>query len=59
MLFSQTYAKPSGISHTEGQSLIDFAPDLGREPTFFRGKIAVPSDIGMQWWPFEMWSSLI
>ena len=42
MLFSQTYAKPSGISHTEGQSLIDFAPDLGREPTFFRGKIADP-----------------
>lgn len=42
MLFTQTYAKPSGISHAGGQSLIDFAPDLGREPTFFRGKIADP-----------------
>ena len=42
MLFTQTYAKPSGISHAGGQSLIDFAPDLGREPTFFWGKIADP-----------------
>ncbi|TCP65317.1 SWIM zinc finger family protein [Baia soyae] len=39
MLFQQTYAKSSGISHTGGRTLVDFAPDLGREPTFFRGKI--------------------
>ncbi|SFJ73921.1 hypothetical protein [Thermoflavimicrobium dichotomicum] len=42
MLFQQTYAKPSGIQHLNGQTLVDFAPDLGREPTFFRGKIADP-----------------
>lgn len=39
MLFQQTYAKSSGISHAGGQTLVDFAPDLGREPTYFRGKI--------------------
>lgn len=39
MLFQQTYAKSSGISHVGGQTLVDFAPDLGREPTYFRGKI--------------------
>ncbi|MBN2909559.1 hypothetical protein JQC72_08465 [Polycladomyces sp. WAk] len=42
MLFQQTYAKPSGISHMGGQTMIDFAPDLGREPTYFQGKIADP-----------------
>lgn len=42
MLFQQTYAKSSGISHTGGQTLIDFSPDLGREPTYFKGKIADP-----------------
>lgn len=42
MLFQQTYAKPSGIQHIANQTLIDFSPDLGREPTYFRGKIADP-----------------
>lgn len=42
MLFQQTYAKSSGISHAGGQTLVDFSPDLGREPTYFRGKIADP-----------------
>ncbi|RAL22063.1 SWIM zinc finger family protein [Thermoflavimicrobium daqui] len=42
MLFQQTYAKPSGIKHIQGQTLVDFAPDISREPTFFRGKIADP-----------------
>lgn len=42
MLFQQTYATSSGVSHTGGNTLVNFAPDLGREPTFFRGKIADP-----------------
>lgn len=42
MLFQQAYAKSSGITHAGGQTLVDFAPDLGREPTYFRGKIKDP-----------------
>ncbi|WP_028777780.1 SWIM zinc finger family protein [Shimazuella kribbensis] len=42
MLFQQTYASSSGVSYAGGNSLVSFAPDLGREPTFFRGKIADP-----------------
>lgn len=42
MLFEQKYAKSSGINHTNGQSVVDFAPDLGREPTFFQGKLSEP-----------------
>ncbi|WP_044641164.1 SWIM zinc finger family protein [Risungbinella massiliensis] len=42
MLFQQTYAKSSGVRHHNGQTTVDFAPDLGREPTYFRGKIADP-----------------
>lgn len=42
MQFTHTYAKPSGISHVGGRTVVDFAPDLGREPTFFRGKISEP-----------------
>lgn len=42
MQFHQTYAKASSISHVGGRTLVDFAPDLGREPTFFRGKISEP-----------------
>jgi hypothetical protein len=42
MLFQQTYASSSGVSHAGGNTLVNFAPDLGREPTFFRGKIADP-----------------
>lgn len=42
MLFQQTYASISGVSHAGGNTLVNFAPDLGREPTFFRGKIADP-----------------
>jgi hypothetical protein len=42
MLFQQTYASSSGVSHAGANTLVNFAPDLGREPTFFRGKIADP-----------------
>lgn len=42
MEFQQTYAKASRIQHHGGQTLIDFAPDLGREPTYFRGRIGEP-----------------
>lgn len=42
MQFQQSYAKSSGISHAGGQTLVDFAPDLSREPTYFRGKILEP-----------------
>jgi hypothetical protein len=42
MLFQQTYASSSGVSHAGGNTLVNFSPDLGREPTFFRGKIADP-----------------
>jgi hypothetical protein len=42
MLFQQTYASSSGVRHAGGNTLVNFAPDLGREPTFFRGKIADP-----------------
>lgn len=42
MLFTQKYGKSSGVRHSDGQTMIDFAPDLGREPTYFRGKIAEP-----------------
>lgn len=42
MLFQQTYAKNSGVRHHNGKTTVDFAPDLSREPTFFRGKIADP-----------------
>lgn len=42
MQFVQAYAKSSGISHAGGRTLVDFAPDLGREPTYFRGKIVEP-----------------
>jgi hypothetical protein len=42
MLFQQTYANSSGVNHLNGQTLVNFAPDLGREPTYFRGKIADP-----------------
>ncbi|MGX9705850.1 hypothetical protein [Laceyella tengchongensis] len=42
MQFQQTYAKASNISHVGGRTLVDFAPDLGREPTFFQGRIKDP-----------------
>lgn len=42
MQFLQSYAKSSGISHADGRTLVDFAPDLGREPTYFKGKIKDP-----------------
>ncbi|SHF03615.1 SWIM zinc finger [Seinonella peptonophila] len=42
MLFEQKYGKSSGISHAGGQTTVDFAPDLGREPTFFQGQILEP-----------------
>jgi hypothetical protein len=42
MQFLQTYARSSGVKHTDGNTFINFSPDLGREPTFFRGKIADP-----------------
>ncbi|MCH5583451.1 SWIM zinc finger domain-containing protein [Shimazuella sp. AN120528] len=42
MLFQQTYASSSGVRHAGGSTLVNFSPDLGREPTFFRGKIADP-----------------
>lgn len=42
MQFRHAYAKSSGISHADGRTLVDFAPDLGREPTYFRGKISEP-----------------
>lgn len=42
MQFVQSYAKSSGISHAGGRTLVDFAPDLGRDPTYFRGKILEP-----------------
>ena len=42
MQFQQTYAKASRIHHVGGRTLVDFAPDLGREPTYFRGKIREP-----------------
>lgn len=42
MEFRQTYAKASNIRHYGGRTLVDFAPDLGREPTYFRGRISEP-----------------
>ncbi|SMO63022.1 SWIM zinc finger family protein [Melghirimyces algeriensis] len=42
MLFQQTYSKPSGISHAGGRTMVDFAPDVGRDPTYFQGKIREP-----------------
>lgn len=42
MLFQQSYAKSSGISHAGGKTLVDLAPDLKRDPTFFHGKISDP-----------------
>lgn len=42
MEFRQTYAKASRIQHLGGQTLVDFSPDLGREPTYFRGRIREP-----------------
>lgn len=42
MRFRQIYAKSSGIQHIDGQTLVDFAPDLGREPAYFRGRISEP-----------------
>ncbi|QKG85739.1 SWIM zinc finger family protein [Kroppenstedtia pulmonis] len=42
MQFQQTYARPSGIQNTGGRTVVSFAPDLNREPTFFQGKIADP-----------------
>lgn len=42
MQFQQTYAGSSGVKHADGNTLVNFSPDLGREPTFFRGKIADP-----------------
>ncbi|PTM58418.1 hypothetical protein [Desmospora activa] len=42
MQFQQTYARPSAVSNTGGKTVVRFAPDLGREPTFFQGKMADP-----------------
>ncbi|MBA4496089.1 SWIM zinc finger family protein [Paenactinomyces guangxiensis] len=42
MLFQQTYSKPSQISHASGKTVVSFSPDLGRDPTYFQGKIADP-----------------
>lgn len=42
MQFQQTYAKASRIQHVDGRTMVDFAPDLGREPTYFRGRISDP-----------------
>lgn len=42
MQFQQTYAQPSAVSNTGGKTVVSFAPDLGREPTFFQGKMADP-----------------
>ncbi|MBD1373148.1 SWIM zinc finger family protein [Hazenella sp. IB182357] len=39
MQFTQMYAKSSGVRYDGNRTQIDFAPDLGREPTFFKGKI--------------------
>jgi hypothetical protein len=39
MQFQQTYAGSSGVKHADGNTLVNFSPDLGREPTFFRFKI--------------------
>lgn len=42
MLVTQSYARSSTISNTGGRTTISFAPDLSREPTFFRGKMNDP-----------------
>ncbi|WP_124727243.1 SWIM zinc finger family protein [Staphylospora marina] len=42
MLFQQTYAKSSGVRQVDGRTMVDLAPDLGRDPTYFRGKILDP-----------------
>lgn len=42
MQFQQVYANSSRIRHSDSGTTVSFSPDLGREPTYFRGRIADP-----------------